>query len=170
MLALYLTIWLAVALLVAGETGRARTPRESLAPPWAWWAFSVGLLLALVHTVLAFDVVHRWVHEDAVIATAEQTQRVFGVRAGWGVYVNYAFFTIWLADAVWWRLEPDLSRRPAWLTAALRAFYFIILVNGAVIFAGGMRRLLGLALVVWLLRIWTSPPGRSVRPADGPAS
>ncbi len=57
MLALYLTIWLALALFVAGETGRALS-RGSRPPGWAWRAFTLGLVLALVHTVIAFHVVH----------------------------------------------------------------------------------------------------------------
>jgi hypothetical protein len=80
---------------------------------------------------------------------------MFGVRVGWGVYVNYVFFAVWLADAVWWRVSPDVHRRPAGVTWALRVFYLIIIVNAAVIFAVGWRRILGLLIVSWLARVWT---------------
>ena len=99
MLALLLTIWVALLLFAAGETGRSFAHRGSQPPWWAWWAFTLGLLLALVHTVLAFDIVHNWIHDDAVLSTAQQTEAVFGVSVGWGVYVNYVFYATWLADA-----------------------------------------------------------------------
>ncbi|MBA3640996.1 MAG: hypothetical protein M3541_08420 [Acidobacteriota bacterium] len=153
MLSLYLTIWLALLLFVAGETGRSAA-RRARPPEWAWWAFTLGLVLALVHTVLAFDIVHNWVHADAVLATARQTDAVFGVAVGWGVYVNYLFYGVWAADAAWWRKSPELLGRPALATWALRAFYLVIIVNAAVIFAAGPRRVLGVLMVSWLARIW----------------
>jgi hypothetical protein len=150
MLALYVTIWVALTMFVAGETSRtlSRQPRP---PAWAWWTFSIGLVLALVHTILAFDQVHDWDHAGAVSATARQTAAVFGVAVGWGVYVNYVFYAVWLADAVWWRFSPELARRPAAVTWALRAFYLVIIVNAAVIFAAGSRRIVGLILVSWMV-------------------
>ena len=157
MRALYLTIRISLALFVAGETGRSLS-RESPPPAWAWWSFTLGLVLALCHTILAFDVVHNWVHDDAVLATAQQTQAMFGVRVGWGVYVNYVFYAVWLADAVGWRLSPDLARRPRAVTWTLRAFYLLIIFNGAVVFAVGWRRVLGLLLVSWLVRVWAQRP------------
>jgi hypothetical protein len=153
MLALYLTIWLALILFVAGETGRAMA-RGGQAPGWAWWTFTLGLVLALVHTAIAFDVVHDWVHADAVLATARQTEEVFGVGVGWGVYVNYAFYAVWLADAVWWRRSPNLWQRPANFTRMLRSFYLVIIINAAIIFAAGPRRILGILIVSWLVRMW----------------
>jgi hypothetical protein len=157
MLALYVTIWLALLLFVAGETGRAFARRGSSPPAWAWWAFTLGLVLAVVHTLLSFHFVHDWVHEDAVRVTALQTQAVYGAEVGWGVYVNYAFFAVWLADAWLWGAAPK-AVRPAAVTWALRAFYLIIIVNAAVIFAAGPRRVVGLALVIWLATIWRRRP------------
>ncbi len=160
MLALYLTIWLALALFVAGETGRSLARPGSPAPSWAWWSFTLGLALALIHTALAFDLVHNWVHDDAVSATAQQTQRMFGMRVGWGVYVNYVFFAVWLADAWWWRVSPGLHLRPAVITWTLRAFYMLIIFNGAVVFAAGARRVLGLLLLGGLAASWGRSAGR----------
>ena len=158
MLALYLTIWIALVLFTAGETGRAFRRHGQSPAPWAWWAFVLGLALAVAHTLIAFDVVHNWVHEDAVRSTALQTEAVFGVAAGWGVYVNYVFFAVWLADAWWWRVERRGYARPPAVIWTLRAFYMLMIVNGAVVFAAGVRRLLGLLIVSWLTRIWVSPP------------
>lgn len=163
MLALYLTIWVALTLFVAGETGRSAAPPPR-PPVWAWWAFTLGLLLALVHTILAFALVHNWVHADAVTATARQTQALFGIAVGWGVYVNYVFYGVWLADAAWWRALPDLSRRPAAATWALRVFYLVIILNAAVIFAAGPRRMIGVLMVGLLAWVWTV--GAFFRSAD----
>ena len=160
MLPVFLTIWLALLLFAAGETGRSFVRRGARPPAWAWWAFTSGLVLATAHTVLAFDIVHNWVHDDAVGATAQQTEAILGVRVRWGVYVNYVFYAVWLADAVWWRAAPDLSRRPAAVTWTLRAFYMVIIVNAAVVFAAGARRILGLLLVSWLARVWSRRDSR----------
>lgn len=162
MLLLYLTIWAGLTLFVAGETGRSLARPGTPPPRWAWWAFAAGLLLTIDHTLVAFDVVHDWVHDDAVLNTAMQTEAVFGVAVGWGVYVNYAFMAVWLADAWWWRRDP-LHRRPAAIVWALRAFYLVMIVNGAVIFAAGAGRLLGIVLVSWLCICWTV--GRRITPA-----
>ena len=154
MLALYLTIWIALILFAAGETGRVFRRPDGSSPPWAWWAFALGLLFALIHTVIAFDVVHNWVHEDAVRSTAMQTEAVFGIAAGWGVYVNYLFFAVWLADSWWWRIERAPYTRPTVVTWTLRVFYMVMIFNGAVVFASGIRRLLGILIVSWLARLW----------------
>ena len=163
MLALYVTIWIALLLFAAGESRRALTPHGVSPPAWAWWAFTCGLVLALVHTIAAFDVVHHWVHEDAVRSTALQTEAVFGVAAGWGVYVNYVFFAVWLADACWWRAAPR-QVRPRAITWSLRAFYAIVIFNAAIVFAAGARRILGVLIMSWLARVWSAPAGLSSAP------
>jgi hypothetical protein len=149
MAALYTTIWISLLLFTAGEVARSRGERP---PGWAWWAFTAGLALSLVHTFLAFAVVHGWSHDHAVRATAAQTEAVFGMAVGAGVYVNYVFFAVWAADAAWWRLVS--AARPAPAAWTLRAFYLIIILNAAVIFAAGWRRALGAVLVCALLTAW----------------
>mgnify|MGYP000135477465 CR=1 FL=1 len=152
--ALYLTIWAALALFAAGEIGRSGRGRP---PAWAWWSFVLGLALAIVHTLIAFDVVHNWVHDDAVRNTAMQTEAVFGARVGWGVYVNYLFFAVWLADAWWWRAAgPDHVRSTA-VTWGLRIFYLVIILNAVVIFAAPPRRPAGLAVIALLAWAWARP-------------
>jgi hypothetical protein len=167
MLALYLTIWLALALFAAGETGRSFGHRAAAPPAWAWWAFTLGLVLAIVHTLLSFGIVHNWIHDDAVRATAMQTEAMFGVSVGWGVYVNYLFLAVWLVDAWWWRTARVGYVRASAVTWTLRVFYMIVIFNAAVIFAAGWRRIAGLVLVSWLSRIWsagvTAAPARSNR-------
>lgn len=143
-LAIYATIWAAVALFVLGEIGRAKENG------WGRTASAAGLALAIVHTLLAFDVFHHWDHAEALAATAQQTQDVFGVRFGAGVYVNYLFLAVWMIDVALWR-PHDRPSSGVWL---LRAFYLLIIFNGAIVFAAGWRRLLGLLLVAVLLTAW----------------
>jgi hypothetical protein len=155
MTALYGTIWLSLLLFTAGESGRSFTRRGSDPPPWAWWTFTAGLALAVIHTLLAFAVVHQWSHADAVRRTADQTASIYGVSFGAGVYVNYVFLAIWLADLWWWRASPRGYARPVIAVWLLRAFYMVIVFNAAVVFAGGLRRIGGLLLVSWLARVWS---------------
>lgn len=151
MRSVYLTIWLALALFAAGEVGRARLPARV---GWPWYASAAGLVLAILHTLLSFDVVHGWSHDDAVLNTAMQTRAVFGVAFGAGVYVNYLFFVVWLVDLVWWRHAGGIDRRSQWPALGLQAFYLLIIVNAAVVFASGWRRLGGATLVLVLLAAW----------------
>ena len=158
-MALQATIWIALIFFSIGESGRAFTGARRKPPAWAWWIFVAGLLLAVAHTLLAFEAVHNWSHADAVAATAARTQAVFGVDAGSGVYVNYLFFAVWLADAWWWRAAPAGYARPQSTTWLLRAFYMVIIFNAAVVFVDGLRRVFGLVIVSWLARVWS--PGAS---------
>jgi hypothetical protein len=160
MSALQATIWTAVVCFAIGESGRAFARRGEPAPRWAWLIFTFGFALALVHTLLAFDIVHHWSHADAVRSTAAQTEAMFGVAVGDGIYVNYVFFAVWLADAIWWRLAPSGYERPALAVWTLRAFYMVIIFNGIVVFVDGARRIFGLVIVTWLARIW-SPGARA---------
>lgn len=154
MTALYVTIWVALALLTLAEVGRSAARRGEKPPGWALAAFWAGLVLGIIHMVVSFDVVHAWSHDDAVLNTALQTEAVYGVAVGSGIYVNYVFFAAWLADAIWWSTAPAYAR-PKGVTWTLRIFYFVVVLNAAVIFAVGWRRLLGLAMVGVLLIGWS---------------
>jgi hypothetical protein len=163
MASVYLTIWLALCLFTAGEVGRARAPHRA---GWPWIASVSGLTLSLVHTILSFGIVHGWSHDAAVQATAVQTQAVFGASVGWGVYVNYVFFLTWAVDLAWWKRSHGVTARPQAATLALRSFYFIIMLNAAVIFAAGWRRFAGGVMIFILLSAWARLP-RTVGPRPG---
>jgi hypothetical protein len=151
MLAVYLTIWIALALFTVGEVVRARRPRGLGVP---WYASALGLTMSIVHTLLAFEVVHGWSHDDAVLNTAMQTERVFSAAVGWGVYVNYLFFAVWLVDLAWWRRDGGIEPRSRAVVIGLQAFYLVIILNAAVVFAVGARRALGAVLVLILALAW----------------
>jgi hypothetical protein len=147
---MYWTIWLALLLFAAGEVGR---PRQA---PWAWPSWAAGVVLTAIHIAVAMAVAHGWSHDLAVAATARATEARFGIDWGGGVYVNYVFVAVWAAETVWWGVWPAAyAQRSAAVRWTLRVFYFVIIVNAAVVFAAGWRRWLGAAIVVSLLWRWT---------------
>ena len=155
-LAVYATIWFSILLFVLGEAGK----RESPPRRWAWPLWALGATLCAVHMLLAMGVRHGWSHQSAIETTAAQTQAVYGLNWGGGVYVNYLFVSSWIAELIWWRASPATYRSRPWsATWSLRTFYLIVLINAAVVFASGFRVLAGLLLIALLLWIWR-PGGR----------
>jgi hypothetical protein len=129
------TIAAAVISWAIGETRRSRA------------AWTVGAVLTLVHAVAAFGVFYHWSHEIARTTTAQQTLAT-GIAFEGGIYINYAFVAIWLADAAWWWVSPrGYSARPQIVSAAVRGFIFFIVLNGSVVFADGWARLIGIAAI-----------------------
>ena len=147
------TIWIALALFAAGELepGISRSLR-----PAARILFLLGALTCVVHIVLTMSNVHGWSDAAAREATAAQTNAIYGIRWGGGVYVNYVFVAVWIADALQrLRAPASLARRSRALVWTLRAFYFVIIVNAAVIFATPGRRWMGMALCVLIAAAWS---------------
>jgi hypothetical protein len=167
--ALYWTVWVALLLYVAGEAGRRRGFGRGSPPAWAWPAFLAGAVFSAIHVMLAMSMAHGWSHDSAVAATAAQTKTVYGLDWGGGVFANYAFVAVWAFDAWRWRARVDRSRTgPDALTWAIRVFFFVMILNGAIIFVAGPRWMLGAALVAALLWIWR-PAGRE-RPTSAASS
>lgn len=107
-----------------------------------------------MHIGIAMKTAHAWSHEAAIAATARQTMAVYGVNWGGGVFVNYAFVAVWLLEAWRWRWRPAQDKVGRVITLTTRVFFLVIILNGAVIFAAGARRIAGALLVAWLLWIW----------------
>ncbi len=161
-IAFFATIWAALVLFVAGEAGKRRLEREHAASASAWRLWTLGAALCVVHVLLAFALRHGWSHAAAVDDTARRTAEVFGRPWGGGVYVNYLFVSAWLIEACWWRASPaGFARRPRWIAWTFRAFYALVLVNAAVVFARPTARLAGIALCAALA--WTWRPARGWR-------
>ena len=145
--AVFVTIAGAVLAWAAAEVRRSRA------------AWTVGALLALVHALFAFGVFYAWSHERARVSTMRQTAALTGVTFAAGIYINYLFLLIWLGDAGWWWLSPrSYAMRPRAVTLAVHGFIFFIMVNGAVVFADGVARIVGVAstsavIINWLRRL-----------------
>ena len=137
---------------VAWALGEALMRRSATADRWARVSWTIGIALALIHVVLAFQLVYAWDHEAAVAATVQQAADRFGWGWRGGIYVNYVFLALWLADVCWWWLAPaaHASRSRRFETARLALFTFMFL-NGAVVFASGTGRLVGIASVTVVL-------------------
>ena len=135
-----------IAATVAWAAGEALMRQSAAADRLARAFWTLGIALALVHVILAFHMVYGWDHEAAVIATVRQTAERFG--QGWrgGIYVNYVFLAIWMADVCWWWLAPAsrASRSPGFEAVRFALFAFMFF-NGAVVFASGIGRLIGIA-------------------------
>ncbi len=154
---LYTTIWLAVVAWAATEVLR----RVGRARPAARLVWTAGAALLAVHTAIAFHSRHAWSHDAAYASTSIQSEALTGVAAGWGLYLNYGFILLWLADAVWWWAAPAAyERRSRAADRALFAFFLFMMVNGAVVFAMSRMRWLSVLCVAAALaaRVW--PAGR----------
>jgi hypothetical protein len=102
-------------------------------------ASTLALSAYLFHVWCAFEYLYQWSHATAYRETARQTADLFGVRWGGGLYLNYLFTAVWLADCAESWLKPHRwSSRPAWVGTALHVFFAFMWVNATV--------------VVWLLR------------------
>lgn len=116
----------------------------------AMW--TAGCALFLAHALAAFHFHHHWSHAAAYVETARQTQELFGVASGSGLWFNYVFTLVWLVDVIWWWRSPArYATRPRWLHAAVHGFMAFMFFNGAVVFASGPTRWFGMAAAVWLV-------------------
>jgi hypothetical protein len=138
-----------LAATIAWAAGEALMKRSRRSDRWARAIWTVGIALALLHVVFAFHLIYRWDHDAAVAATAQQTADLIGWGWRGGIYVNYVFLALWLADVCWWWVAPDShvsrSRRFEMSRLALFAFMFF---NGAVLFASGAGRGVGIASMI----------------------
>jgi hypothetical protein len=120
--------------------------------------WTVGAALAVSHSAAAFAAFHDWSHERAMIATAQQTAALTGLDWGGGLFFNYAFLLVWVADVSWWWIaRRSYDERPRAIDVGIRGFLFFMFVNGAIVFADGVMRVIGIVAVAivsvsWLMR------------------
>ena len=158
---LYWMVWLSLVAFAAGELAKSR------GYVGAWSISATGAILLAAHIVVAMAVRHGWSHALAVEATARQTSDVFGLNWGGGVYVNYVFAVVWIAELFVWRQWPEgYALQPLWIKWSLRAFYAVIIVSAAVIFATGWRRWMGAAILAGLAISWIARFQRPTAPAS----
>ncbi len=134
---LFYALRLAADFLVVEPTRRER---------WARWVWTAGCVLFLAHLALAFHFLHHWSHAAAVAHTAQRTNEVVGFSWGGGVYINYAFTLLWVADVVWWWIRAARGEpTPAaayWTVHAIFAFMFF---NATVVFGPPFWKWIALA-------------------------
>ena len=145
---LFTTIWLAVAAWAAAEV-LTRVAHRTGAARLVWTA---GAALLAIHIAIAFHTRHAWSHAAAYVTTAQQSEALTGVAAGWGLYLNYLFLLIWVVDAAWWWLKPSAyARRSRVIDGAVFGFFLFMMVNGAIVFAVTRMRWFGVLCVAAVL-------------------
>ncbi len=135
-----------------GEPGTVITP-ESARVVYMW-----GCAMCLLHIAVAFHLGHGWSHQ----AAWEHTRQVGGY--GDGIFVNYLFALVWLADVVWaWVAFDSYLNRSKWVGRAVYGFTGFVVFNASVVFATGFTRavcaLLFAALAVLVWKEWQRSRG-----------
>jgi hypothetical protein len=147
------TISAGVAAYAAAEYLWFRRRQEAFRQRALLW--TTGAALCILHSALAFHARHNWSHDAAVRQTASQTAAVTGINWGGGIFVNYAFLTLWAADVFWmWVAPGSYLRRPPIVNRAISAFFLFIVFNGAVVFAQGPARIVGMAATATVAWAW----------------
>ena len=151
-----ITIWLAVAGYAAGSVGFAISRGRVAWDAAARLAWTVACAALLAHVACAFQVFHGWSHGAAYFDTARQTNEVFGLDWGGGLYINYALMTGWVFDvAYWWLRGLDAyRRRRRALTAVWHGFLLFIFFNATVVFKSGPARWVGLGVCLCICVAW----------------
>ena len=143
------TMIVATVAWAIGEALMRRSPGSDRLARASW---TIGIALALIHVFLAFQMIHGWDHEAAIAATVRPVAERFGVSWRGGIYVNYVFLMLWLADVCWWWLSPvSHALRPQRFERARMAAFWFMFLNGAVVFASGTGRIVGAMSVALVL-------------------
>ncbi|HEV8146884.1 MAG TPA: hypothetical protein VGP79_10905 [Bryobacteraceae bacterium] len=141
------TLWLAdaAATLYACAIAFRLVRRERLARV----AWAAGCAIFLAHVGFAFQFYHHWSHAEAFRATARQTEQLFGIDSGFGLYFNYAFAIVWVSDVLW----GGRPRAP-WIGVLIHSFLAFMFFNATVVFGKGWVRWAGVVATVALLVIY----------------
>lgn len=161
------TIWITIVAFAAGTAAFAlsgKTYRWDSAARLAWTVACVALI---AHVACAFHFYHRWSHIAAYADTARQTDEVFGLNWGGGLYLNYALLIVWVLDVSWWWLRGlnAYRKRPWSIVAAWHLFLLFIIFNSTVIFETGLVRWVGLGVCIGLCVVWWFAVRNTHRPA-----
>ena len=154
---------LMVGVLILEAFGKSKIDR-SLATSWF-----IGAVLSLCHSAGALATFHQGSQSLAFQATEEQTKELLGIQIGAGLFVNYAFVLVWIADACIRLFIPArYCQFPAAYALSVQSFLVFIAINGAIVFQQGWTRWIGILCVVsWLIVIAYQRSRRGPRPRGG---
>jgi hypothetical protein len=145
------TVWISIFAYLLGTIllSRRRTYLARI-----FW--TVACLALVSHFVAAFQFYHDWSQASAYRETAQQTNQVFGLNWGGGLFINYAVLLLWFADVGWWWMRGLNSywRRSLLLLLAWHGFLIFIIFNATVVFKSDIQRWLGLAICLILCYCW----------------
>lgn len=150
------TVWTSIIAYTIGSLVFALRRARSDCLTRLLWTFACASLIA--HYIFAFQFYHSWSHNSAYLDTARQTNEVFSINWGGGVFINYAVLLVWIVDVSWWWLAGlDAYRgRPSWITFSWHGFLIFIIFNATVVFENGIQRWLGLLLCLILCVSWAA--------------
>lgn len=150
------TIWIAIVAYTIGCVVFASIRRQPGRDKWVRLAWTIGCAALIAHFVSAFHFYHAWSHALAYIDTARQTEDVFAINWGGGLFINYAVASLWFADVAWWWSAGVNSyrRRPWLLTLIWHGFLIFIIFNATVVFKDGLTRWTGLLVCLILCFSW----------------
>ena len=160
------TIWITIVAYTVGSVvfALARGRASWDAATRLLWTIAVISLIG--HFICAYQFYHHWSHQSAYLDTARQTDDVIGINWGGGLFINYAFLTIWAIDAGWWWVRglKSYRTRPRPVVAAWHGFLIFILFNAMVVFKDGAVRWVGLVICLVLLLAWVSIARQGLTP------
>jgi hypothetical protein len=150
------TIWVSILAYAVGCVVFAISRGRSDLDKWVRLAWTIGCAALLAHFICAFQFFHAWSHALAYIDTARQTEEVFGINWGGGLFINYAVAIFWMIDIVWWWRAGVRSyrRRPWLLTLSWHGFLIFIIFNATVVFKDGWARWIGIAVSLVACLSW----------------
>lgn len=136
--AIYVPVWLALVSWFVGSFARVPKAQDPGGKHNAIYRFSwlFGSVMIAFHILASYGIAHGWSHAAAVEATAVESEQVTGIRAGWGVYVNFAFVAVWMGYSITMvssrRRWPGIDQAVFWFTAAIIVSATIVFESGAV--------------------------------------
>ncbi len=135
--------------LVERRRGRAATPDAMTCGLW-----SAGAALLLLHTVLAFLLVHQGRLDAALADTARRTEEVVGLAWSGGVWLNFLGVGLWLLDAarLWYEWARQQVLAPRLWSGSVQAYLAILMFNATVVF--GPRGWIAAALLATAVWWW----------------
>ena len=123
-------------LFVACYVGRvgidAAGRRDAAAQRAARWLWTIGCVVFLIHIAAAFHLVHGWSHAAAHEHVLNRTRDSTGLVSGMGLYVNYGFALLWVADTILWWRNLNWVERPIPFRIVQGIFAFLMLQSTAV--------------------------------------
>ncbi len=136
------TIWVSIIGYAVGSVIFALQGKRPLWDAAARVVWSVACASLIAHFISAFQFYHGWSHAAAYADTAQQTQELFGLNWGGGLFINYALLVAWIVDiGWWWRSGLDSYRKRPWaLIAAWHGLLIFIIFNATVVFGAGIVR------------------------------
>lgn len=153
------TIAASLAAYTAAEWMRVRSDRTPALAARRLW--TLAAVLCALHAALAFQIRYDWSHARAAADGAAQVAALTGWHWLGVPYVNYAFLVLWAADTVRWWIGPRGSGRDR-IRMAMSVVVLFMFVNGAVVFARGPIRVLGVAALLVVATAWARGPRRAV--------